>query len=89
MSAASNQSPEMADRLFGAQQQTSNVFPHRTRHTANKTSFPAPGSKALKPSFNIKYTFKPKPIPQHVSCAYVELQQAQECSAVTGGLCTE
>lgn len=65
VSAASNQSQEIPERLFEAQQQTGSIFPHRTRHTANKTSFLSPSSKALKPPFNVKDRLKPLP-PRYV-----------------------
>lgn len=80
---ASKQSQEIPERLFEAQEQTSHIFPHRTRQAANKTSFPSPGSKALKPPFNVKRSRKPVP-PLRVLGVYVAFQQAQKCSAVTG-----
>lgn len=68
---ASKQSQEIPERPFEAQEQTSHIFPHRARQAANKTSFSSPGSKALKPPFNVKYRCKPVS-PLHVLGVYVE-----------------
>jgi len=67
----------------GSLERTSDIFPHRTRHAANKMSFPSPSSRALKPAFSVKDTLKAIPS-QRVLCAYVEFSQAEKCSAVTG-----